>query len=90
MLRGLDHPLHVTSGEELVSLALCVVVLGVCWLMGLMLILWMLVIGFWRLWDQSFVCGGVCKGCYVGWLYVEVWSCDMWCMFAVRVIGIEV
>ena len=26
MLRGLDHPLHVTSGEELVSLALCVVV----------------------------------------------------------------
>ena len=28
------------------------------------------------MWDQSFVCGGVCKGCYVGCLYaVEVWSC---------------
>ena len=26
MLRGLDHPLHVTSGEGLVSLTLCVVV----------------------------------------------------------------
>ena len=41
MLRGLDHPLHVASGEGLVSLALCVVYLGFCWLMGLMLILWM-------------------------------------------------
>ena len=55
-----------------------------------MVVLWTLVIGIWRLWDQSFVCGGVCKGGYIDWLYLEVRSCDEGCMVAVWVVGKEV